>query len=125
MKIVVYLSGFYSLFFAVFHCGFWKMFNWNEELKKLDVLNSGVMQILNVHLIYVLLFVSFVCGVFANELRSTKLGNAFLLGCSLFWVLRIVNQFIFYNEEPMSFGLIIFLLIGAVLFALPVFMKKR
>jgi len=123
MKIVIYLAGIYNLVFALFHIGFWKMFKWGEELKKLDLGNREVMQILNVHIIYYLLFVTFICIAFPNELMNTKLGKAFLLGCSLFWLLRAIQQFIFF---PINFGSYIFtvvLLAGTILFALPVFKK--
>jgi len=125
MKIVIYLAGIYNLAFGLFHIGFWKMFKWNEELKKLDFGNSEVMQILNVHVIYYLLFAAFICIAFPAELQNTKLGNAFLLGCSLFWLLRIVNQFIFFTASNFAsvFATIIIFGVGAVLFALPVFNK--
>jgi len=123
MKTIIYLGGIYNLLFAIFHMGFWKMFNWGEELKKIDVTNSAVMQVMNVHLIYYFLFTAVICFVFPTELQSTKLGKAFLLTCAGFWLLRIVQQFIFFEINAGAYVLTAILLIGVVLFALPVFKK--
>ncbi|MCL2560697.1 MAG: hypothetical protein FWE10_00020 [Rikenellaceae bacterium] len=124
MTTVIYFCGLLSLAFALFHIGFWKTFKWNEELKKLDVINRGVMQILNVQITYHFFFVAFICMAFPVELQSTKLGNAFLLGCSLFWVIRTVQQFIFFKaNDYATYILTTAFIIAAVLFALPVFVR--
>jgi len=120
MKLIIYLGGIYNLLFALFHIGFWKMLKWNEELKKLDFGNGEIMQMLNVHIIYYLFFTAFICIAFPSELLNTKLGNAFLLGCSLFWLLRTVQQFIFFPVGLGTIFLTVLFLIGIVLFALPV-----
>jgi phage shock protein PspC (stress-responsive transcriptional regulator) len=122
MTFIIYLCGFYCLVFAVFHIGFWKRFNWDKDLKKLLFANRGIMQILNVQIIYYFLAVAFLCFAFPYELQDTKLGNAFLLSCSLFWLIRTVQQFIFLkaNSKLIHILTVIFI-IGTILFALPVF----
>ena len=124
MKLIIYLCGFYNLAFALFHVGFWKIFKWNANLKKLEFPNSGVMQILNVQIIWYFLSVAFLCLAFPAELLDTKLGNVFLLSCCLFWLIRTVQQFIFFrvNRYPVHILTTIFI-IGTILFALPVFMN--
>ena len=125
MKLIIYLCGFYSLAFALFHIGFWKMFQWNKDLKKMLFPNRGIMQILNVQIIYYFLFVAFLCMVFPDELLNTKLGNVFLLGCSLFWLIRTVQQFIFLRANNyVIHSLTAIFIIGTVLFALPVFIGQ-
>ena len=123
MTVIIYLCGFYSLAFAIFHIGFWKRFDWNKDLKKLLFANRGIMQILNVQMIYFFLFVTFLCIAFPVELQDTKLGNIFLLGCSLFWLIRTIQQFIFLkaNSKLIHILTVIFI-IGTILFALPVIM---
>jgi len=125
MTLIIYLCGFYSLAFALFHIGFWKQFKWNEDLKKMLFVNRGIMQILNIQIIYFFLFVTFVCIVFPAELLNTKLGNVFLLGCSLFWLIRTVQQFIFFfrGKHWLSHVLTVIFIIGTILFALPVFLR--
>jgi len=124
MTVVIYLCGFYSLAFALFHLGFWKRFKWSKDLKKLTFANRGIMQILNIQIIYYFLAVSFICITFPVELLNTKLGNAFLLSCSLFWLIRTVQQFIFLREKHwLIHVLTAIFIIGTILFALPVFIK--
>jgi len=123
MILLIYLCGFYSLAFAVFHIGFWKLFNWREDLKKLIFANRGIMQILNIQLIYYFLFTAIVCFVFPAELLNTRLGNVFLLGCSGFWLIRTVQQFIFLRANHFAIHILtVIFIIGTVLFLLPVFM---
>jgi hypothetical protein len=83
------------------------------------------MQVLNVQIIYYLLFVAFLCFAFPDELKNTKMGKAFLSGCSLFWLIRTVQQFIFYETDGFLTVLSVVIMFGAgaVLFALPVFRK--
>ena len=123
MKLVIYICGFYCLAFALFHIGFWKIFKWNEDLKKLFFANRGIMQILNVQTIYFFLFVAFICIAFPTELLNTELGNVFLLGCSLFWFIRTIQQFIFFKANYVIHILTVIFIIGTILFALPVFMR--
>jgi len=125
MTLVIYLCGFYSLAFAIFHIGFWKQFKWDKDLKKMLFANRGIMQILNIQIIYYFLAVAFLCFVFPSELQDTKLGNAFLLSCSLFWLIRTVQQFIFFfgGKHWLTHVLTVIFIIGTILFALPVFMR--
>lgn len=123
-KTIIYLCGIYSIAFAILHIFFWKLFNWKNDLKKISIVNSGIMQLLNVCLIYFFLLVAFICFFHTDELINTALGKTFLLAVSLFWLLRTVQQFIFlkiYNRTV--YLLTIIFIIGSILFALPVFLS--
>jgi hypothetical protein len=122
--IIIYCCGVFSLGFAVFHTFFWKIFDWKNDLRNNSIANRAIIQIANLCLIYLFLFIAFVCFAFANELLNTKLGNAFLIGISIFWFLRTVEQFIFlpYNHRLIHLLTFLFVL-GTVLFALPVFLR--
>lgn len=120
MEIVILLCGWYSVAFALFHVFFWKLFDWKNDLKSLTVANSGIMQVLNLRLIYFLLFTAFICFVYPEELLHTKLGRALLLGNSLFWFGRTIEQFIFFNVNTLKIHLLtLIFIVGIILFALP------
>ena len=120
---IIYLCGIYTLVFAILHIFFWKIFNWKNDLTRLSVINRGVMQILNVCLIYFFLFTAFICFFHTDELFKTSLGRSFLAGISLFWLLRTIQQFIFLKINNRIVHLLtILFFIGAILFALPVFL---
>jgi len=124
MKTLIFIGGIYNVFFALFHSGFWKLWDWDNELSKLTPLNSGIMQVLNVHIIYYLIFTAVICFAFPKELVSTRLGKGFLFGTAMFWLLRTVLQFVFLKvDDLVTYALTVLLLFGAVLFLIPVFRK--
>lgn len=95
MSGVVFLCGAYNIAFAIFHILFWKIFKWKNDLTKLSHANRGIMQISNIQLVCFFLIVACTCFIFPNELTSTRFGKVFLVGNSVFWIIRAINQFIF------------------------------
>jgi hypothetical protein len=72
-------------------------------------------------LIYVFLLAAFLCFSFTKELHSTSLGRAFLIGMSIFWMGRTVEQFIFIRRNHWLLHVLTLLFItGAVIFLVPV-----
>lgn len=116
----IYLCGVHSLGFAVFHMAFWKLFDWPIALRSTNVATRAVTQILNLRLIYVFLGVAALCFFLPWELQHTRLGRVLLAGMALFWVGRMVEQWVFlrYNRAVVHVLTALFAL-GAVLFALP------
>ncbi len=124
MKTILILCGLYNIGFAIFHISFWKIFHWDSDLKKLSFANKAIIQILNVHMIYYFLFVAFICFAFQTELLTTKFGNIILIGNSLFWLLRTIQQFIFLRANHIKIHILtIIFVIGTILFAIPILMK--
>jgi len=125
MKTIIFFGGLYNILFALFHSGFWKLWEWDSELKKLTIVNSGVMQVLNIQIIYYFIFTAVICFAFSKELLTTKLGRYFLIGTSLFWFIRTIQQFIFFwVNHPAVFVLPAIFLIGTALFLIPGLSKK-
>ncbi|KIO76877.1 hypothetical protein TH53_12300 [Pedobacter lusitanus] len=123
MKTLMIFCGIHSLFFAVFHCLFWKKLNWNTELKQLAPYNRAVMQILNLRLIYIFFIHSLMCLYFSSELLLTPIGNFILVASSLFWIGRTIEQFLFKKLLPFNVPINIFLtalfIIGSVIYLIP------
>lgn len=122
MKNLIYIGGFYCFAFAVFHLAFWKLFDWKRELPKLKPVNRGVMQVLNLRLTYVFLVVAFVSFFYADELLTTSLGKVILAATSLFALMRAVEQLIFWKIEKIGVIFFVIFLIGASLYAIPLFL---
>lgn len=121
-EILVYLCGLHSLGFAFFHAGFWKLFDWPGALRQTNVATRAVTQILNLRMIYVFLGVAALCFLLPGELLGTRMGRVILGGMSLFWVGRTIEQFVFLRiNRPMVHTLTALFVIGALLFALPLF----
>ena len=94
-NLLVYSCGIYSLLFALFHTAFWQLFRWKKALQNLDPVNRAIFQILNLRLIYVFLLAGFLCFAYPAELRQTSLGSGILMGFAIFWLGRLIEQFIF------------------------------
>ncbi|PZR26575.1 MAG: hypothetical protein DI535_13630 [Citrobacter freundii] len=120
-EIWIYVCGVHSLLFAIFHIAFWKIFKWKTELPKLSRANSGIMQILNSRLTFVFLLFAFLCFFYPRDLYTTRLGQALLAGISLFWLGRLIEQFIFFPMGNVYTHLLtVLFFLGFVLFLLPV-----
>ena len=121
--LLVQLCGLHSFAFAGFHLAFWKLFDWKRELQKVGLPTRAVTQILNLRLIYFFVGVGVICFAFTRELHATPLGRALLLLMSLFWVGRTIEQFVFLRiDTPLVHVLTALFVIGALLFALPLFL---
>lgn len=118
---MVLLCGIHSLLFALFHLAFWKLFHWKKAVEKMSVANRAILQILNLRLIYVFLLVAFLCFFFPADLAHTRLGHALLIGMSLFWLGRTVEQLVFLRiNDRLVHMLTLLFVVGSVLFLLPV-----
>ena len=124
MKKLITIGGIYNILFALFHTGFWKMFNWNAELEKLDFNNKWAMQILNIQMIYYLIFTAVICFVFKNELLTTRVGKWLLIGMAGFWFVRAMEQFVYWEMGAAStIIMVLFFLSGSGLFLVPAIRK--
>ncbi len=118
MTKLVWLCGIYCLGLAIFHIFFWKIFRWREELSKTSVSTRSIIQIANLRLIFLFLLIAYLCFRFPEELSSTPLGKSLMAGMALFWLGRLIEQFIFLRYNKMMIHVLsgVFAL-GTVLFS--------
>ncbi|MBM9499968.1 hypothetical protein JWG44_06855 [Leptospira sp. 201903071] len=116
------LGAVHSVGFAVFHLYFWKLFRWKEDLKRVSFANRAILQIANLRLIYVFIFMAVISFFFRTDLVHSRMGTWILIGFSLFWWGRLVEQFIFLrvNQAMVHFLSVLFFL-GGVLYLIPLF----
>jgi len=100
MNTLLTTAGILNVLLAVFHIGFPRMLHWNTELSKLTSLNRGVVWIFHILLITFLLFSAYFSFFFQAELLGTRLGFHFLWFLGIFWIIRLVLQFIYLNAKP-------------------------
>ena len=96
---ILSIAGYYCLAFVVFHLFFWKIFRWKADLKRLMPVNKAIMQVLNLHLTFVFLFIGFAIFLFTNELINTAFGNYILGAMAIFWFIRAIDQIIFFDRK--------------------------
>jgi len=89
-------------------------------LPSLDFVNRSVMQILNLCLTFMFLVMAYISFFYVSELRQTPLGKTLLIGFSLFWFLRMIEQIIFFGmRNSVSIVLSIIFLFGSVIYLIP------
>ena len=122
--IIILFGGVFNLGFAIFHLLFWQIFRWKEDLASLKSTNRFVMQILNLCLIFVFLVMAYVSIFQAAAMISTSLGKSLLMAFSLFWLLRMMEQIIFFGvKNKLSFAFTLVFFVGSIIYALPVLVK--
>ena len=118
---ILMLCGLHSFGFAAFHLAFWSLFHWSKTLASTTHANRAILQIANIQLIWIFLCVGGVCLRFPDALIETALGRAVMLGMSGFWIVRLIQQFVFLRmHHPLVHALTALFVLGAFLFALPV-----
>lgn len=118
-KRLVQIGGVINLLFVAFHLSFWKLFNWGESLASLSSDDRAVMQVLNIHTAYVLAVFSVLSLAFP-EMSATKLGRIVSLSIAGFWILRALNQVVFWGMSfPGSWMILLVCLAIAVLYLIP------
>jgi hypothetical protein len=119
-KLLLQIGGIINLLFVAFHLSFWKLFNWGQSLASLSPDDRAVMQVLNIHTAYALAMFALVSLVFPNELSTTKLGRIVSLSIAGFWILRAVNQAVFWGISSIGTWVIVFVCLAiAMLYLSP------
>jgi len=117
---ILLLCALRSFGFALFHLAFWRLFGWPRSLEGTTRPNRAILPIANVQLVWVFLCVGTACLLYPDELTGTPLGRAMLGGMSLFWLIRLIGQFVWLRiDHRMVHALSVLFALGAVLFALP------
>jgi len=122
-EIILIIGGAFHLAFAVFHMCFWKLFRWKEDLDKLRHVNRAVMQILNLCLTYLFIVFGILSIIYRQEMISTNLGNALLVSIAVFWILRMIEQLIFFGLKSTRSIVFTFLFIlGGLIYVTPLWL---
>jgi hypothetical protein len=118
---IIIIGGIYNLAFALFHLMFWGLFRWKEDLTSLSRINRAIVQVMNLCLIFVFLAFGYISLFHTTELLSTSLGNTLLVLIFIFWILRAIEQIVFFGlRKKISVILFIVCVFGAFFYLLPV-----
>lgn len=121
MEILIKLGGIYHILLIIFHLLFWRIFNWQQDLRSLSFINRQTMQVLNITLIFVFLIFAWISLFHTQELLLTPLGKNLLILISLLWIGRSVLQVVFYKlKHWASVILLVFFMAGSLLYGVPV-----
>lgn len=116
----LFVGGVYTAGFAVFHLAFWRLFNWSEQLQRLNRINRAIMQVLNLSLTAVFVLFAWVSIAHADEMVGTSLGRALTAGIAIVWALRAVEQLVFFRiRNAASASFFVLFIFGTALYTLP------
>ncbi len=93
----VLVGGAFNAAIAVFHLAFWKLFRWREEVNRMSRVNAAILQVLNLRLTWLLIVFAGISFAFTSELVHTTLGKTLMAGMALFWIMRAIEQVIFFG----------------------------
>ena len=114
------LCGIFNIGFALFHIFFWKIFRWKADLRSLAPANRGIMQVMNLCLIYLFFCFGAATIYYRSALLATELAKTVLLFISVFWLIRAIEQPIFFHiKSRISQILFIIFIIGSLLHLIP------
>ena len=120
MELLIKIGGLYNICLIIFHLLFWRIFNWKHDLRSLTFLNRATMQVLNISLTVIFVFFSYISFIHTTDLVKTNLGNSVLVFMAVFWILRSIQQIVFYKlKHWVSYAFLLFFLVGAVLYGVP------
>lgn len=115
------LGGVINLLVGILHINFWKLFDWSSELAKLSVMNSNIMQMLNLFTIVFLAYTSYLLLFKTKELLSSNVGQHLVAMMATLYAARLAMEFYFPEK---SIGFAVFLLVTILLFMVPLFQSR-
>ena len=122
MEALIITGGFYNIGLIVFHLLFWRLFNWDHDLKQVSFLNRAVMQVLNISLIFAFVIFSYISFAYTSELLTSSLGHSLLVLMALFWLARSIQQIIFFKlRHWASWAFLLLFISGTLLYAIPAY----
>ena len=129
-NICILSGGVLTVLMIVFHCFFYKLFQWEKDFKEISVRNKKILVTIHLALIGAFFIFSFISLFFYNQLNSLEPFNfSILLLLALFWFLRCIWQIFYFRQTKkpnnnslrfMHYILVIVFLIISVLYIIPV-----
>lgn len=116
------IGGVINLLVALLHISFWKLFDWSGELVKLTVMNSNIMQMLNLFTIVFFGYTTYLLLFKTKALLTSYVGQHLLGMMGVLYASRLAMEF-YFPEKSMGFA--IFLVITLLLFVVPLFQSKN
>lgn len=98
MELHLKIIGYILIMLSLIHLIFPKKFKWKEEFKSVSLINKEMMYI---HTFFIGLFIllnGLLCLFCTHDLINTTLGKQISLGLFIFWVCRLILQFVGYSS---------------------------
>lgn len=104
--IFIRLGGVINLLAALLHVSFWSAFDWSHQLTELSIVNSNVMQMLNLFTIVFFVYVGILLLAKPKQVSSTLMGRHFLGMLMAMWTARLAMEF-YFPEGSLVFAVVL------------------
>lgn len=112
---LIKIAALFNIAFGLFHLFFWKLLNWNEQLKRVSSVNKSVVQTLNLCLTFMFLLVAYIYFFYAYEIQTTEIGKTLLVGMTIFWFIRTLLQVYLFDLKERIHKILLFLFIAGII----------
>src|SRR5690349_11114289 len=92
------VAGYLLLLLSFIHVVFPKYFKWAQEFNAVSLINRQMMYVHTFFIALVIFLTGILCLTSAEELLTTELGKRVALGFGIFWLFRLVIQFLGYSS---------------------------
>lgn len=99
MELQVNILGIILIILALIHVVFPSYFNWKEELNSLSLVNKEIMYVHTFFVALMVFLMGVLCVTAGEELVYTAFGKKIALGLGIFWLFRLLIQFLGYSSE--------------------------
>ena len=117
---ILIIGGILHLGWAAFHLGFPRMFKWETALAGLDLVQSGIMRIMNLCLVFAFLALAYLSLVHGSLLLAPGLGRIVVSLTAAFWLFRLILQLVYFKlKHPVSAVLSLLFVLTGLCYAYP------
>ena len=100
---LVQVGGFLSAGLAIFHSLFDRVFEWKNDIQKLNPINGKVLYTIHIFMIPFFVLYSIISLCFSDTLvNGTPLSKALLIFYVLFWLARGLWQWYFFDPSKLN-----------------------
>lgn len=119
------ITGIINILFVAFHISFYKLFNWGTSLACMNQSDRAIMLTYHCICIMILLFMVFITLFRTKPLLESKLKTDILGFFSLFYIISIATEFIYFGYKASTPMILTMCLIPVVLFVIAMLPDKN
>jgi hypothetical protein len=122
--ISIYCGGVLTIFMAIFHTQFYKLFKWDAEYRNITAINKKIFFTIHIALLLFFFGFGFLTLFYAQELsRCVGISFGINLIISIFWLWRAIWQIIYFKGKIMHYVLIAYFFLLFVTYLIPLTLK--